>query len=141
MLYKILLLLHMFGLTIGAGTGFYIGAVARHAERNLEQAEARTLIPGVNGALSKLGTIGLALLLISGIGLAQMMGTAAFNTAFLIKMGLVVAIVIFVGTMHVLAARSRRASDMNAVMLMKKLGPVGPVLAVATLVAAVAAFH
>jgi len=141
MLYKTLLLLHMFGLTIGAGTGFYIAAVARHAERNLEQAEARTLLPGVNGAISKLGTLGLALLLVSGIGLAAMLGPAALNTAFQVKMALVLAIVVFVGTMHALAARSRRAGDPNAVKLMKKIGPIGPVLAVATLVAAVTAFH
>jgi len=141
MLYKTLLLLQMCGLTIGAGTGFYIAAVARHAERNLEQAEARTLLPGVNGAISKLGTLGLALLLVSGIGLAAMLGPAALNTAFQVKMALVLAIVVFVGTMHALAARSRRAGDPNAVKLMKKIGPIGPVLAVATLVAAVTAFH
>jgi len=141
MLYKTLLLLHMFGLTVGAGTGFYIAAVGRHAARNMEQAEARTLIPGINGAISKLGTVGLALLLVSGFGLALILGPAAFNAAFQIKMGLVVLIIAFVGAMHYLAARTRRAGDMRAAQMMRKLGPLGPLLAVATLIAAVMAFH
>ncbi|MDH4190909.1 MAG: hypothetical protein OEW21_11970 [Betaproteobacteria bacterium] len=141
MLYKTLLTLHLFGLTIGTGTGFYIAAVARHAGRNMDASEARTLIPGVNGALSKLGTLGLALLLVSGVGLALMADPAAFNAAFQVKMALVAAIVIYVGAMQILAARSRRAGSMNAVLLMKRIGPLGPLLGVATLAAAVAAFH
>jgi len=141
MFYKTLLILHMFGLTIGAGTGFYLAAVGRHAARHLEQAEARTLIPGVNGAISKLGTLGLALLLLSGVGMVTMAGSAALNTVFWIKMALVGAIVVYVGVMHSLAARSRRAGDASALLTMKKLSPIGPVLAVATLSAAVLAFR
>jgi len=141
MLYKTLLLLHMFGLTIGAGTGIYLAAVGRHAARNLDQAEARTLIPGVNGAISKVGTVGLALLLASGIGLAMMMGPAVINTLFLVKMSLVAAIIVFVGTMQVLARRTRRAGDTAAAATLRKISPLGPVLAILTLVAAVGAFH
>jgi len=141
MLYKTLLLLHMFGLTIGAGTGFYVAAIGRYAARNLDQAEARTLIPGVSSAVSRVGAIGLALLLVSGIGLAMIIGPSVFNTAFQIKMALVVLIVAFVGAMHYLGARTRRAGDTRAALMMKKLGPVGPVLAVSTLAAAVVAFH
>jgi len=141
MLYKSLLLLHMFGLTIGAGTGFYLAAIGRHAARHLEQAEARTLIPGISGAISRLGSVGLALLLLSGIGMATLAGSAAFGTAFWIKMALVVAIVVYVGTMQMLAARARRAGDVTAVSMMKRLAPIGPALAVATLAAAVVAFH
>ena len=141
MLYKTLLLLHMFGLTVGAGTGFYIAAVGRHAARNMEQAEARTLIPGINGAISKLGTVGLALLLVSGTGLAWVMGPAVLTVAFQIKMVLVALIVAFVGAMHYLAARTRRTADIQAAQTMRKLGPLGPLLAVATLIAAVMAFH
>ena len=141
MLYKTLLLLHLFGLTIGAGTGFYLAAVGRHAARHLDQAEARTLLPGVNGAISKVGTIGLVLLLVSGIGLAAMMGPAAFNTVFQVKMVLVAAIIVFVGTMQVLARRTRRHGDAAAAATMRKISPIGPVLAVLTLAAAVGAFH
>jgi uncharacterized membrane protein SirB2 len=140
-LYKTLLILHMVGLSIGAGTGIYIAAVARHATRNLDQAEARTLIPGVNGAISRVGSIGLALLLLSGIGMAAIVGPAALGTAFWIKMALVVLIVAFVGTMQHLSRRTRRSGDAGAAATMKRLGPVGPVLAVLTVIAAVGAFH
>jgi uncharacterized membrane protein len=141
MLYKTLLLLHLFGLTIGAGTGIYLAAIGRHAARNLDQAEARTLIPGVNGAISKVGTVGLAVLLVSGIGLAMMMGPAVISTLFLVKMSLVAAIVVFVGTMQVLARRTRRLGDTAAAATMRKISPLGPVLAILTLMAAVGAFH
>lgn len=141
MLYKTLLVVHMIGVSIGAGTGIYLTAVARHAARNLDQAEARTLLPGVSGAISKVGTVGLALLLLSGIGMALMAGPAAFNTVFWIKMALVVLIVVFVGTMQALATRTRRAADVKAAAAMKMLGPIGPVLGVLTVIAAVDAFH
>jgi hypothetical protein len=139
MTFKILLILHMIGLSIGAGTGVYIAAVGRHAARNLEQAEARTLIPGVNGAISKIGSIGLALLLASGIGMAMMMGPAALGTAFWVKMLFVAGIVVFLGVVHVLARRVRNG-DLSAVVTMKSIGPVGPTLALLTIVSAVVAF-
>jgi len=140
MLYKTLLFLHMFGLTIGAGTGIYIAAVSRYASKHLDQSQARTLLPGVNGTLSKVGSIGLALLLLSGIGMMLTVGASRFNTAFSVKMALVVAIVVFVGAMHMLAARVRRG-DKNALVMMNRIGPIGPLLAIGTLVAAVMAFH
>jgi uncharacterized membrane protein len=139
MTFKILLILHMIGLSIGAGTGIYIAAVGRHAARNLEQAEARTLIPGVNGAISKIGTIGLALLLASGLGLAIVMGPAALGTAFWVKMALVALLVVYLGVVHRLAARTRNG-DLSAVATLKSIGPVGPTLALLTIVSAVVAF-
>ena len=141
MLYKTLLVLHMIGLSIGAGTGIYIGAVARHAARNLDQAEARALLPGVNGALSLVGTAGLALLIVSGLGMAAFLGPAAMTPAFVLKMVFVALIVVFVGAMHRLARRARTANDSGAAATMRRLGPVGPLLAVVTVVAAVGAFH
>jgi len=140
-MYITLLILHMFGLTIGAGTGIYLAAVGRHAARNLDQAEVRTLLPGVNAAISRVGTVGLGLLLVSGIGMATILGSSAFNTIFLVKMALVVAIVVFVGSVQVLARRSRRAGDARAAAILRRISPLGPVLAVLTLAAAVGAFH
>jgi len=140
MLFKTLLILHMFGLSIGAGTSIYLAAVARHAARSLDQAESRTLIPGVNGAISKVGSIGLALLILSGLGMAEMMGMSALGTAFWIKMALVAAIVVYVGAMQVLARRLR-GGDLSAVTTMNTIKPIGPLLALLTLTAAVVAFH
>jgi len=50
-MFDALLFVHMFGLSIGAGTGVYMLAVSRHAEANLEIAEARTLMPGITGTV------------------------------------------------------------------------------------------
>lgn len=140
-MYITLLVLHMFGLTIGAGTGFYLAAVGRHAARNLEQAEARVLMPGIAGTISRVGTVGLIILILSGIGMLLIRGGGSPGALFNVKMALVAAIVVFVGTMQVLARRVRRAGDANAAMTMKKIALIGPVLAVLTLVAAVMAFH
>ena len=140
MLFKTLLILHMFGLSIGAGTGIYLAAVARHAARNLDQAESRTLIPGVSGAISKVGSIGLALLILTGLAMTEMMGMSALGTAFWVKMALVAAIVVYVGTAHSLARRMRNG-DMRAVATMNAIKPVGPLLALLTMTAAVVAFH
>lgn len=139
-MFQTLLVLHMLGLSIGAGTGIYIAAVSRHAARNLDHAEARALMPGIAGAISGVGAIGLGLLILSGIGLVAVMGTGALGTAFWIKMALVAAIVAYVVTLHVLARRLRDG-DARAVALKNRLAPVGPLLAVLTLIAAVAAFN
>jgi hypothetical protein len=139
--YKILLVLHMIGLSIGAGTGVYIAAVTRHAARHLDQAEARALLPGVNGAISRVGSAGLALLIASGIGMAVILGPAAISRVFVLKMVLVALIVAYVATVHRLARRTRKSGDAGAAAAMRRIGPLGPVLGLLTLTAAVGAFH
>jgi len=141
MLYQMLLTFHMIGLAIGAGTGVYILAVNRHAARNLDQDEARALMPGINGTLSRVGAIGLALLLLSGIGMMAQIGGRSLGAWFTVKMVLVAAIVVFVGVMHMLSSRLRRRGDASVAATMQRLGPVGPTLALLTVIAAVVAFH
>jgi len=140
-MYDLLLFLHFFGVAIGAGTGFYMLAVHKHAARNLDQAEARTIMPGIAAAISRVGTIGLTLLIISGVGMALIMGTAALTTWFAFKMLLVVLIVGFVVTMKRLAGRVQRNGDLQAASRMKKLGIAGPVLGTLTILVAVSVFH
>lgn len=141
MLYKTLMVCHLIGLSIGAGTGVYIDAIVRHATRNLEPSGAQTLIPGINNVIASVGHIGLLLLLLSGLGLVAMMGTSGLGSVFFLKMLCVSAIVIFVGVMHMLAKRVRQTKDVKAMLWMKRIGPVGPILALLTIVAAVSAFH
>lgn len=140
-MFDTLLFMHMFGLSIGAGTGIYLFAVSRHATANMDQAEARTLMPGITGAISKVGHIGLALLLVSGIAMVVALGPANLNGMFWAKMAGVLGIVVYVGVMTVLAGRVARASDMAAAMKMKKLGPIGPALGALTILLAVLSFH
>jgi len=140
-MYDTLLFLHFFGVSIGAGTGFYMLAVHRYAARNLDQAEARTLMPGIAATISRVGTIGLALLILSGVGMALMMGDVALTTMFVFKMVLVSLIVVFVFSMKRMAGRVQRNGDMKAALRMKKLGFAGPLLGTLTILAAVSAFH
>jgi hypothetical protein len=145
-MYSTLLFLHFLGVSIGAGTGIYMLALRRHSATNLDQAEARTLMPGVAGAISRVGNLGLLTLIISGSGMGLMLGDSVLSPMFTIKMLLVVLIIIFVVVMHRLAALAQRGADTSAAQLMhaqlmKKLGIAGPVLGVLTILAAVAAFH
>ena len=96
MMYDTLLFLHFVGVSIGAGTGIYMFALARHAARNLEQAEARTLMPGISATVSRVGDVGLLLLIISGLGMATIIGVGILSEMFIVKMLLVTVIIIFI---------------------------------------------
>jgi hypothetical protein len=114
--------------------------------RNLDQAEARTLMPGVAGAISRVGHLGMLTLIVSGSGMSLMLGNSVLSPMFIFKMLLVVLIIVFVVVMRSLAALAQRSGDKSAAQLMhaqlmKKLGIAGPVLGVLTILAAVAAFH
>lgn len=140
-MYDILLFLHFFGLSIGAGTGFYLLALSRHATHNMELAEARTLMPGISAAISKVGSIGLILLILSGVMLGLVQGGSILTDYFILKMLFVVLIVVFVIAMNRLAANVRHKADVNALQWMKKIGPLGPVLGSLTILSAVLSFH
>lgn len=141
MMLDILLFLHFVGLAIGAGTGVYLAALGRHAAQHLDESQTRTLMPGFSGAIARVGHIGLGVLLLSGLGLAVMIGRAGLSPLFWVKMLLVGAIVAFVMVMNRLAARVQRQGDTAAVLTMKKLSPFGPGLAGLTVLYAVLAFH
>jgi uncharacterized membrane protein len=140
-MFNALLILHFFGLSIGAGTSIYLLALARYATKNLEQAEARVLVPGIAGAISLVGNIGLVLLLGSGVSMIVMLGAGAMSAMFEVKMLLVALIVVFVATMNYLAHRVRHQQDNSAARLMQKLKFLGPLLGISTIMAAVLAFH
>lgn len=136
-----LLFLHFTGVAIGAGTGIYLAALARHAERHMDEVQARTLMPGLTGAVARVGNIGLGVLIVSGVGLVGITGHEALTPLFWVKMSLVAAIVAFVLRMNRLASRVRLQGDVAAVLTMKKLSPFGPALAGLTVLFAVLAFH
>jgi hypothetical protein len=137
-----LLSLHFLGLTIGAGTGVYLAALARWTAKHRGPPAVRDIMLGPGKAISDVGTIGLLLLIATGVALVfGAGGFGAMPAAFWIKLALVALIVVFVGTMRALAVRARNESGPGTMLLMKKLGPLGLVLAVLTVGAAVAAFH
>lgn len=140
-MYDTLLFLHFFGSSIGAGTGFYLLALSRHAARNLDQAEARTLMPGVANTISGVGKLGLLLLLASGIGMALLLGKNVWSGLFLTKLALVALLIVFLVVINTLARRVQGKGDMSAAQMMKKIAMLGPMLAVLIIFTAVLAFH
>ena len=141
-MFKTLLIFHFLGLSIGAGTGVYLAALSAHAAKLADKSAARSVMLGPGAVIANVGTVGLALLLISGVGMVAIdNGMVRWDTAFWIKMALVFSIVIYVAGMKWLTARARRETVPKAAFTMKKLGPVGPVLAACAIGAAVLAFQ
>ena len=140
-MYKLWLFLHMTGLSIGAGTSIYISAVAHFADRYLDQAEARTLMPGVNAAISSVGKVGMVLLLVSGIMMAHSTGLAGLNHTFWLKMLLVAVILAYIVVMEMLARKLRTTGEHSIALRMKQLGIFGPLLGIGTVLVAVLVFN
>lgn len=140
-MFDTLLFIHFIGIATGAGTGIYMMALSRHAARNLDQAEARTLMPGVANTITGVGKLGLILLIASGIIMALIMGKSVWTGMFVAKMVLVMLIIAFLVAMNTLARRVHGKGDMSAARVMKKIAVVGPTLAMLTIFTAVLAFH
>jgi uncharacterized membrane protein len=139
-MYDALLVLHLIGVSIGAGTGIYLAAVSRYSARNMEQAEARTLMPGIIGTISKVGHIGLGLLLVSGILMVAMLNIAGLKEMFWLKMALVAVLFVYVGLMSSWGHRLKNG-DTAIALRMKKVSAIGPPLGILIIVCAVLAFH
>ena len=140
-MFDTLLFFHFFGISIGAGTGIYMLALSRHAARNLDQAEARTLMPGVANTISGVGKLGLLILILSGVTMAVLMGKPVWSGLFLTKIGLVVLLIAFLFVMNQLARRVHVKGDTSAAMVMKKIAMLGPILGILIIFIAVLAFH
>lgn len=137
-----LLILHFLGLSISAGTGVYMAAMSNFAVKNLEPAQLKPLMLGFGGAISNVGTIGLLILVASGLGLLANVGDlSAIDFFFWIKMGLVVLIITYVATMRSLANKAEKEMGPASMLTMKKLSPMGLALSALTVGAAVVAFH
>jgi len=140
-MFDTLLFIHFIGIAIGAGTGVYLMALSRHAAHNLDQAEARTIMPGIVNTISAIGKLGLVLLIISGITMALTMGKTVWTGLFMLKILLVLLLIGFIIVMNALARRANGKGDVAAALAMKRIAVVGPLLAVLTIYTAVQAFH
>lgn len=140
-MFDTLLFLHFIGISIGAGTGIYLMALSRHAARNLDLAEARTLMPGIANTISGVGKLGLLLLIASGITMTLLLGKNVWTGLFLAKMVLVALLIVFLVGINYLARRVQAKGDMSAAQVMKKIAMLGPMLAMLIIFTAVLAFH
>jgi hypothetical protein len=142
--YLALLIIHFLALALGVGTSFAMVTLGI-ASASLEPGERRAFMLRAGGAVSKNGSIGFLLLVLSGLGMFFLRGPAsvmaAGGPAFHAKLTLVVITAGVLGYSQVLRKRAREANDSGAMAALPKVGTALLVLSVAIVVAAVIAFQ
>lgn len=138
-----LLIIHFLGLALGVGTSFAmmrLGMATKHLSPEERAAFFRHAM-----SLSKNGSLGLTLLIASGLGI---LFTRGFSTVFVaggplfhIKLTLVLVLSGLLGYSQVLIKRIREKQDPAAQATMAKLGPAMLLTGLSIVVCAVLAFH
>lgn len=141
--YLVLLMLHFVGLAVGVGASFALFTL-RRAGGALPDAE-RTSFMLRALSVSKNGSYGLLLLLISGLGMFFMRGPgavmAAGGPAFHAKLTLVVILCGALGYSQALARRAKQAGGGPALAKLATVSSAISALGVAIVIAAVIAFQ
>ncbi len=143
-MYDLLLILHFIGIALSVGTGFAFMALGIGTkDMALPERGAFMLRAFV---IARNGSIGLVLLLLSGIGMVMIRGGFALldqqiGWAFRVKMILVLVIIGLVGYMESLMKKAKRNKGGPVMAKIPKVGPVILFTALATIVCAVLSFH
>ena len=141
--YLVLKMLHFIGLALGVGASFAMLTLGI-ASRSLEPAERRSFMLRALG-VSKNGSFGFLLLVLTGLGMFFMRGPAsvmaAGGPAFHAKLTFVVIMAGVLGYCQVLAKRARVAGDAKAMATLPKAGSALLALGVTIVVCAVIAFQ
>jgi uncharacterized membrane protein SirB2 len=142
-LYTALLIVHFLALALGVGATFAMFAL-RRASAGLEPAErTRFMLRAL--AVSKNGSYGFGLLLLSGLGMFFLRGPAsvlaAGGPAFHAKLTLVVIMAGVLGYSQVLAKRAREAGGGPSMAALPKVSTALLALGVCIVVAATIAFQ
>ena len=141
--YLVLLMLHFVGLALGVGASFALFTL-RRASSGLEPAE-RTKFLLRTLSVSKNGSYGLLLMILTGLGMFVMRGPgavmAAGGPAFHAKLTLVVILCGAVGYAQVLGKRAREAGDPPTLAKLPVVGNAILGLGVAIVISAVIAFQ
>jgi uncharacterized membrane protein len=142
-MYRSLLVLHFLGLALGVGTSFATLALGITA-RQLDEAERVKFLLRAS-VIGKNGSIGLALLLVTGVSMMLLRGTAATfslgGPPLHAKLTLVAVLCGLIGYLQVLLRRARQAQGGPAMAILPRVGAVTLVTGVAIVVCAVLAFH
>jgi uncharacterized membrane protein len=141
--YLVLLMLHFVGLAIGVGASF-ASFTFRRASANLPEAERASFMLRAL-SVSKNGSYGLLLLLLSGLAMFFMRGPSAVmamgGPAFHAKLTLVVILCGAVGYSQALGKRARTAGGGPALAKLPAVSNAILVLGLAIVIAAVLAFQ
>lgn len=137
----ILLIIHFIGLLMGPGLGFSIfciGMISKHFKPEYKQEVAIKLFP-----LRYIATIGLVLLIISGLGLLHPYFEALTEMPWLIAKLVLVCVISFFSGFSLLQMRAIKTGS-NIANSFKNLALAGKInlsASMATVVCAVLAFH
>jgi len=137
--YQTLLILHFVGLTLGFSSSFG-NAVMSVLISRAEPAE-RAVLGRVPPTMSRLGTVGLALLWLTGLSLVFIKygGFAVLPWQFFVKLTAVVGLTVAVAYAHRLQGLIRRG-DAAAMVRIQTVGKVATTFALVALVFAVLTF-
>lgn len=142
-MYTALLVLHFIGLALGVGTGFAQMALGIATRDMAPPERAQFMLRAF--VLGKNGSIGLLLLLVSGLGMATLRGWRATmdwgGGAFHAKLALVVLLIGVFGYLQMLVRRARREGGGAAMGVLPRVGQVMLLLGIAIVITAVIAFH
>jgi uncharacterized membrane protein len=141
-MYETLLILHFIGLALGVGTSFAMLTLG-FAAASLEPAERGKFMLRAS-LLSKNGSIGLALLILSGLGILFYRGVGNVmqwgGGAFHAKLTLVLVLCGLVGYMQVTLKKARQGGGPELMAKLRMLGRVGLAVSVLIVILAVVAF-
>lgn len=137
------LVIHFIGLAMGVGTSFATMRLGI-ATKDLPAAERAQFFRHAI-TLGKNGSIGLGLLILSGLCMLFTRGVATVfasgGIAFHIKLTLVLVLIGFLGFTQVQVKRFREKQDLEALGSVAKVGPLMLLTGLGIVVCAVLAFH
>lgn len=142
-LYTSLLFLHFIGLALGVGTSFAMMRLGASTKDMAPEERAKFMLRA--GVLSKNGSAGLGLLILTGVAMFVLRGPSAVMAwgggAFHAKLTLVVILIGFFGYMQVVLKKIRLAGGGPLQAKMPALSAIMLGLSVAIVLAAVIAFQ
>ena len=136
----LLLILHFLGLAMGLGTSFafmFLGmASAKMSEEEAKKFRMQTM------SLSRMGHIGLALLLLSGFGLiGQYLDNIADMPLFIAQLVLAALLILIISLMTMEAKKAMATGDDVHFNKIANMGKISLLTALGTMILAVLSFH
>lgn len=141
-MYETLLILHFLGLALGLGTSFAMLTLGIAASKLSPEERGPFMLRA--SLLSKNGSIGLALLILSGLGMVFYRGVGNVmqwgGGAFHAKLALVLVLSGLVGYMQVLLKKAREGGGAPVMAKLPGVGRIALLTSVAIVILAVVAF-
>jgi len=135
-----MLIIHLLGLTMGIGTSFaylFLGVAAR----KMEQDEALKFTLN-STAISRMGHIGISLLILSGLYLViPYWANLSKYPFFIVKLVLVLILVVLISVMSVYARKAKKGEPEKYLKKIKSFGPFSLITSIAIVIMAVLSFH